>query len=229
MADIIVVEDDERACRSLCRVLTLAGHDVRGVGSGLELDAALAQRSTEILLLDITLPDESGIDIARRLARDTDIRIIMVTAHGDIGTRIDAFRTGADHYLVKPIDIAELEAMIESLLRRRTAEMVRPEGDDWVLALASQRLTTPAGTSVELTASEFALLVCLMNEPGRVVPRETIAARLGYGHPIRSFNGIESVVARLRKKVVAETGIALPIKPARSIGYLFTAPAHTTG
>lgn len=225
MADIIVVEDDGRLSLSIARYLSRQGHGVRVVGSGTELDAALqADPRVDIAILDIGLPDVEGTEIARRLKETMPIAVIMMTGRGEDEERIKGLDCGADYYLVKPVNLDELQAVIRSLMRR--PGMTQPPRDrGWSLDTVGRRLITPAGLAVELTGAEFIFLNCVMLGDGPPVSRDLIADSLGYDRT-QFLKGIESILARLRRKVQAVAGVSLPVKPVRGIGYVFADQIH---
>jgi len=224
MADILIVEDDERMRVSVGRYLAHSGHSVRGVGSGAEMESALCGHPAEIVILDLGLPDEEGTAIARRLKETAAVGIIMMTARGEAAQRVEGLDCGADYYLVKPVDLDELQAVIRSLSRRMGTAGRRTDAN-WRLDPVKRTLVTPAGFAITLTGAEYQFLACMMESPGTTVPREVIGDRLGYGRS-QFLTGIESVLARLRRKTQSATGLALPVKPVRGAGYVFAGNAE---
>ena len=225
MAEILIVEDDDRMRISVGRYLAHSGHSVRGVGSSAEMEAALSNRPADIVILDLGLPDEEGTAIARRLKENAAVGIIMMTARGEAAQRVEGLDCGADYYLVKPVDLDELQAVIRSLNRRMGAAGRRTDAH-WRLDPVERTLVTPTGMDITLTGAEYLFLVCLMEAPGTTVPREIIGDRLGYGRS-QFLTGIESVVARLRRKIQSAAGLTLPVKPVRGVGYVFAGNAES--
>lgn len=229
MINIVVVEDDPDLCGSIVRYLSLVGMTVKRAGSGIELDAVLADFTPDLLVLDVNLPGEDGFSIASRLRAHSKVGIVMLTARGQLDDRVLGLTAGADAYLVKPVQFRELEAVIHSLTRRLREGVpeekpeIREDGRNWGFDSASWSLITPKGHQVPLTNAEYRVLRTLTSEPGASVTRDEIAASLGKtvgGYDDRS---IDAVMARLRRKVNLATGENLPIRAVRSIGYVFAA------
>lgn len=226
MAEVIVVEDDAPVRHSVERYLTHSGHSVRGAGSAAEMRTLFQQRPADVIVLDVGLPDQDGTAIARDLKGSSPVGIVMLTGRGGTANKVEGFECGADHYLVKPVDLEELQAVIRSLLRRLPAGCASDAAAPvWCLDAIGRKLLSPADIAVPLTGAEFQLLSCVMAEPGTPVSREVISCSLGYDRT-RFLSSIESVVARLRKKVQSVTGQTLPIRPVRGVGYVFADPAQ---
>ena len=165
---VLVVEDDPGIATQLVRGLERAGYTADSVAMGAE---ALRRPRSDVVLLDLGLPDVDGMDVCRRLRADSDAAIIVVTARGEEADRVLALDEGADDYLVKPFGLAELLARIRAVLRRgqRTsggtpAEVLRhgPLAVD-----LRTRKVTMSGVEVALTPKEFAILECLATTPAR--------------------------------------------------------------
>src|SRR6201996_1196657 len=167
---VLVVEDDPGIATQLVRGLERAGYAADSVAMGAE---ALRRPASDVVLLDLGLPDVDGIDVCRRLRSDSDAAIIVVTARGEESDRVLALDEGADDYLVKPFGLAELLARIRAVLRRGQrpgqsggqAEVLR-HGP--LLIDLRTRKVTMSGTEVALTPKEFAILECLAADPGRL-------------------------------------------------------------
>ena len=165
---MLVVEDDPGIATQLVRGLERAGYTADSVAMGAE---ALRRPPSDVVLLDLGLPDVDGIDVCRRLRADSDAAIIVVTARGEEADRVLALDEGADDYLVKPFGLAELLARIRAVLRRGqragnggTAEVLRH--GPLTVDLRTRKVTM-TGTEVALTPKEFAILECLATDPGR--------------------------------------------------------------
>ncbi|SEM04131.1 response regulator transcription factor [Streptacidiphilus jiangxiensis] len=196
---VLVVEDDQGIADSLVRGLTRAGYLVRRAGTGAE---ALAARPTpDVVLLDLGLPDLDGVEVCRRLRRQTDAAIIVVTARGEEADRVAALDEGADDYLVKPFGLAELLARLRAVLRR-----TRPSGGELVVHgpltvdPRTQRVTV-GGQEVALTPKEFDILRCLAVDPGRVVTRQEILERAWDAHWYGPTKVLDVHIAALRRKL----------------------------
>ena len=160
---VLVVEDDASIAAQLVRGLSRGGYQVNHVMTGNE---ALTWGQSDVVLLDLELPDLDGVQVCRKLRERSDAAIIVVTAHGEEPDRVMALDAGADDYLVKPFGLAELQARIRAVLRR-----VRPGGDvvrhgPLVVDIRTHRVTV-SGSEVSLTPKEFDILECLASDPGR--------------------------------------------------------------
>lgn len=224
--DVLVVEDHADLCEEIVSYLQACGMTVRAAENGRTMDEALAVRQPDVILLDLGLPEEDGVLIARRLMAAGRTGIIIITARGRVEDRILGLNAGADIYLTKPLDMRELEAAIGSVMRRRNGTggpagapvptPVRP----WRLDAARWRLIAPGGGMVALTGAEFRLLSPFFEAPETVVDRQTLADRLEV-----DARGLDLVIHRLRRKVELDTGEVLPLRTVRGRGYAFVMPA----
>ena len=201
---VLVVEDDPGIATQLVRGLERAGYAADSVAMGAE---ALRRPPSDVVLLDLGLPDVDGIDVCRRLrAGSSDAAIIVVTARGEEADRVLALDEGADDYLVKPFGLAELLARIRAVLRRGqrtgggngTAEVLRhgPLSVD-----LRTRKVTIAGSEVALTPKEFAILECLATDPGRLISRQEIVERAWDEHWYGPTKVLDVHLAALRRKL----------------------------
>ena len=220
LLSIIVVEDEQDLRQTLMKGLSYHGFQVRGVGDGAELDAAMAQQMPHIVLLDLGLPKEGGLEIAARLQGDPKLGIIILTARSMTEERIQGLQSGADYYFVKPVEIAELVAAIKNLGRR----LARPASSAWSFQAEASSLHTPNGVSISLTAQECTLLDLLFAHLGKNVSRQQIFAALGQPDDISSNARIEVLISRLRAKVQkADPEVTLPLRARHNIGYILLA------
>jgi DNA-binding response OmpR family regulator len=217
---IIVVEDSEELCLLLVAGLREFGHEVRGVASGLDLDAAMAEAPADMVILDIGLPGEDGMSIAKRLRRTCKCGIVMVTSYGRVDDRVHSFGSGADLYFVKPVDLRELDAALKSLALRLFG---RPD-DAWRFNAKTSKLYTPSGVEIPLTAQELSFLRKLIETPGENVLRQEIFAALGQPNDHYADRRLETMVSRLRSKVkAADAYHELPVHSRHNLGYAFLA------
>ena len=217
---IIVVEDEPELRDSLMSGLSYFGFEMRGVGDGAELDAALAQKPAHVVLLDLGLPREGGLEIAARLRGNPMLGIIMLTARSMTQERILGLECGADHYFVKPVDITELAAAIKNLGRR----LARPVATPWSYSAEASSLQTPNGIVIPLTAQECILLGLLFAHLGKNVARQQIFKALGQPDDISSNARIEVLISRLRAKVQkADPAATLPLRARHNMGYILLA------
>src|SRR6476469_5001244 len=201
---ILLVEDDPMIGKTLQQALTQDGYAVDRVTDGAAGKAAIAsaQDAYALVLLDLGLPRKSGLDLLRELRRSGNrVRVLVVTARDAVADRVAGLDAGADDYLVKPFSLDELAARMRALLRRDIAreDNVIRNGD---LALdAAARTVTKAGTHVELSAREFALLAALLERPGAALSKAQLEERLyGWGDEVES-NAVEVHIHNLRKKL----------------------------
>ncbi|PWC51763.1 hypothetical protein TSA6c_18860 [Azospirillum sp. TSA6c] len=222
MLDVLVVEDHADLAEEVVAYLRARGLTVRAVDSGRTMDQAILERRPDVILLDLGLPEEDGVSIARRLAAnarlgDPAIAVVVITARGRVEDRILGLNAGADIYLVKPLDMRELEAAIGAVMRRR-GDQPPPGTRPWRLEAARWRLLTPDGAAISLSDVEVRLLTPFFDAPDSVIERRTLAERLAIDD-----RGIDLLVHRLRRKVEAEAGEVLPLRTLRSRGYAFAA------
>jgi two-component system OmpR family response regulator len=247
MARIAVVEDEAPLRADLVEYLSACGHDVIGCGDGKELDRALDERPVEIIILDINLPGEGGFSIAGRLRSHSDVGIIMLTARGLNVDRVVGLEVGADVYMVKPVELRELEAQVRTLARRmRAAQAASPAAEsrpvqdtsppqaaspapqsaptEWIYDQLTWTLITPGGKSIKLTGNERVFVSLLVTRPGEPVSRDEIFRALGKRGWDPADRSVDSMVRRLRAKGDQAFGHPLPIESVHSIGYAFAAP-----
>ena len=212
---ILLVEDEVALGRAVREHLVLAGHAVDLVGSCADATAALRLDDHALVLLDLGLPDGSGLDVLRGLRARRDWRpTIILTARDQISDRIEGLKAGADDYVVKPFDLGELLARVQAVARRTGT---RPGGafvaGDVRLHL-EDRHAAVAGRDITLTAREWAILERLLQRPGAVVSRERLEEAIyAFGEEVES-NAVEVHVSRIRKKL----GAGL-IDTLRGVGY----------
>src|SRR5690606_25706608 len=169
MTHILVVEDEPSLRIDLVDYLNMRGFSATGVGTAAALNAELGKPELpDIIVLDIGLPDGNGFDLAARIRENHACGIIMLTAHGEPDDRVRGFESGADIYLVKHSSLREIEASIQSLMRRlqNPQAPAGAAGDQWVLNRASWLLTAPNRRDIRLTATEFAFVNALLEQLG---------------------------------------------------------------
>lgn len=230
---VIVVEDEADLREEVVDYLAERGIAARGADGGATLDRLLREAPADVVVLDLGLPTEDGIAIANRLRlRGEVFGIIMMTARARVEERVLGYETGADVYLVKPVDYAELLATIHATLRHRPDRpgTVLPDGKDspadlsWHLDRAGWRLAAPSGAVMQLTRAEAEALECMAETPGDPVSRDDIAARMGKLPNLGEHRYVDQIISRLRRKITTELGWEAPIGSARGQGYYFSAP-----
>lgn len=229
MIHVALVEDNPDLREEVAFHLSRAGHAVTGLPDGLALDAHLASSPVDVLILDLGLPGEDGLAIAERLRRARpQLPIAMLTARGQVEDRVLGLKTGADIYLVKPVDMRELSAVVESLYRRLQRDP-GPAGSLadtalWRLDAYTMELRSPAQESVMLTPTEFSLLRELAQAAPEPVLRTRLAAAIGHPEPDFDYRRLETAMSRLRKKIDARCSEGGALRSARNVGYVFAAP-----
>ena len=219
---IVHVEDDPDAREDVLRGLAEAGIQAQGYASATELYRGLLREPCDILILDVGLPDEDGFSVAARLRLQQRERlgVIMLTGLAELDSRVQGLQSGADAYLVKPVAMRELLATLQSLARR----MGLIAGEDrgctaWHVDSSGWLLLTPNGARVELTQAERDFLHVLMVNPEQTVSREQIICGMGHNPEYYSDHRLDMVISRLRRKVREVSGLKLPLKAVRGIGF----------
>ena len=223
---ILVVDDDPKLRDLLAQYLGREGFRVRTANDGNAMDQLIAESGPDLVVLDLMLPGEDGLSIARRLRGGTDIPVIILSARGDEVDRIVGLEVGADDYLAKPFNPRELLARIRAVLRRQRVAAVPDETTavgfgDFVLDLAAQRLLR-RGHEVDLTAGDFALLEVLVTHPNRVMSRDQLVDRIKGYERSPYDRSIDVRVTRLRKKIEADPANPAFIRTVWGRGYMFT-------
>ncbi|KAA0959384.1 response regulator transcription factor [Microbacterium sp. ANT_H45B] len=216
---ILIVEDDDRVSAALEAFLARSGYvTVRASDGSAALE--LLGADTEVVLLDLGLPDIDGVDLCRRIRGRSEVPIIIVTARSQVAERIRGLRAGADDFVVKPYDVHELLARIEAVTRR--SRPIRPESEAAVLLqdgavqidLVGRQVLIDS-TAIELTRKEFDIVAVLARYPGVAVPKERLIREVwntdwrGFGH------SLEVHVGAIRRK----SGAHRLIETVRGVGY----------
>ncbi|MCA9310645.1 MAG: response regulator transcription factor [Phycisphaerales bacterium] len=199
---LLIIEDNPKLAEALDRGLTEHGYQVTLTDSGFEGEDLAAQSPWDLVILDLMLPDRDGVDVCRNLRRrNIDIPILMLTALSSTDDKVAGLDAGADDYLTKPFDFAELLARVRALLRRgEGAEGRRISCEDLELDLYT-RTATRGSTTHELSNKEFALLEYLMRNPDRTLSRAQIAEGVWDMNFEPGSNVIDVYVSSLRKKI----------------------------
>ncbi len=216
---LLLVEDDPMVGEAVRRGLRQQGHAVDWVREAGAASDALRGEPYDVVLLDLGLPDRSGLEVLRRVRREGDrVPVLIVTAQDAVASRVEGLDAGADDYLVKPFELDELAARVRAL-QRRAAGRAEPVVEHGPLRLdAARHEVTLRGEPIALSAREFAVLEVLLEHPGRPVSRTRLEERLyGWGEEVES-NAVEVHVHALRRKLGAEW-----IKTLRGVGYMVPA------
>jgi len=223
MARILIVEDEQDLAGLLVYNLRQAGHEAEVARTGASAIAKLSTFKPNLILLDLMLPDISGLEVIRAIRATPQqhrTAVMMVTAKGAESDRIQGFELGADDYVVKPFSVRELLLRVEAVLRR----MVADAATDLVLSAGEIRVdparheVTVSGESVVLTPLEFRLLRTLLERPGRIQTRETLLSDVwGIDAEIETRT-VDTHIKRLRQKLGAS---GESIETIRGVGYRF--------
>ena len=219
---VLVVEDDVEIAGALRRSLALEGYEVELAGDGVD---ALGQAETyepDLVVLDLGLPKLDGVEVCRRLRREGDVPILVLTARDAVDARVEGLDSGADDYLVKPFAFAELLARVRALLRRRpprgTASIV--VGD--LHLNPDRREARRSDRRLDLTSREFELLEHLMRNERLVVSREALLEEVWGYAPFSETNTVDVFVSNLRRKLEAG-GESRILHTVRGAGYVLRA------
>jgi two-component system, OmpR family, response regulator RegX3 len=218
---VLLVEDEDSISQPFASALARVGFRTRVARTGHEaLELASALRP-DVVLLDLALPDQDGRDVCRRLRRESEIPIIMVTASGTLTDRVVGLELGADDYVVKPFSVAEVAARIRAVLRRANSTAAAEPR----MTIGELSIDTPArrvwraGHEVELTRKEFDLLARLAREAGRVVTRETLMSDVWDMNWFGSTKTLDVHIAWLRRKLGDDPARPTYIHTVRGVGF----------
>lgn len=243
---ILVVDDDDALRKLLIDYLTGHGLSVSGVGTATEAVKAVASNAYSLVLLDLSLPDGDGIDLARKWRAEQQISIICLTGRLEEADRVMGLELGADDYITKPFSLREVLARIRAVTRRAgtapadaqapalplnsSVQVPVTRGKHprayrfalWALNLNTRRLTSPEGKPVSLTNAEFNLLAVFLGTPGRIISREQLLERT------RAFDdiydrAIDVQILRLRRKLEADAKNPKLLCTERGVGYFLNA------
>ncbi|MGC3986124.1 MAG: response regulator transcription factor [Pseudorhodoferax sp.] len=220
---VAVVEDDEDIRGNVCRFLEKSGLQAWGAASAEDFYVGLLRDRADLVVVDLGLPGESGLSLVERLSA-RDVPVVVVTARGELDSRIAGLEAGALQYFVKPTDMHELVAGIRSLLRQtssRAATDSKPA--TWRLDVSGATLVAPNQQSLGLTSREFDLVRCLLQAHGTLVTKQAVVDAMGYGAVEDGFHRVETLLTRLRRKTMLATGLTLPVRAVFGRGLVFVA------
>jgi len=224
--NVILIEDDPDLRESLVNIFELSGFYVDAVSCAIDFYKTLNVIRYDVAIIDIGLPDQSGLRIVEFLREKTGLGIIILTAFSTISDRVVGYESGADHYFSKPVNSFELIAAIKSLHSRMAGQLPLINNEEyWRLEKSSWKLVCPEGKSIKLTAKEMGFLSPLMQQPSDTISRITLMHELNYPNDEYGSRSMDSLLRRLRKKVADEMQKELPVQTIRSTGYCFSASA----
>lgn len=235
-AHIVIVDDEPGIRVTLEEYLMLQGYRVTCADGGEALRRIVEEEAIDLVVLDITMPGEDGLSLARFLRETQDVGIIMLTAAGDVVDRIVGLEMGADDYLAKPVDLREFLARVKAVLRRSAAMAAGAgagaEGAEGVavsearfgacrLDLDAHKLFDAEGAEIPITSMEFDLLKAFAEHPNRVLSRDQLLD-MAHDRDWEPFDrSIDIRIARIRRKVERDPAKPQVIKTVRGAGYLF--------
>lgn len=232
IAHILAVDDDPSVRKMIVDYLGDNEIKVTALASGREIADVMKRETIDLLVLDLRMPGEDGLQIARTLREQSQLPIIILTGRKDEADRVMGLELGADDYLTKPFSPRELLARIRALLRRARAQQTVADGlqkvrayrfAGWELNARLRRLTSPGGGDVPLTNNEFNLLAAFLAAPQRVLSRDQLLG-LSRLHDDEVYDrSIDTQVGRLRKKIEPPGAKAELIRTERGAGYIFVA------
>ena len=222
---LLVVDDDGEIAALLRRYFEGQGFRVSVARDGTEMRAQLLAEQVNLVLLDLGLPGEDGLELTRFLRTEWRGPVIIVTGRGDAVDRVVGLELGADDYVTKPFDLRELLARVRSVLRRSLAAVVSAplgvfEFNGWRLDPGARALADANGAAVALTTGEFELLLALVQQPMRVLSRDQLM-NVMHGRDSGPFDrAIDVQIGRLRRKIEVDPASPELIKSVRGAGYM---------
>ena len=219
----VLIVDDEPVVRELIGAhLSTDGNVSAGVSTGEEALALLDHESFDLVVLDVRLPGMSGFDLCRQIRRRSEVPMIFVTAAGSLSERLEGFDLGADDYIVKPMEAAEINRRVRAVLRRRARrgshrdELIGPA--DILMHLRAHEVSVGAAKP-PLTPKEFAVLRLMLERRGEVLTTDAISTQIWGYETFGSRNFVEAHISRLRSKL-GEAGAVDVISTVRGVGYV---------
>jgi len=226
MERLLVIDDDAELCQLVTRFLSREGFAIRWALDGAAgIEQALAEEYS-LIMLDVMMPDTDGFEVLRRIREQSRTPVLMLTARGDTRDRVRGLELGADDYLPKPFDPAELVARIRAILRRSSPTNAAAMAVGDIELDGGTRTVRRGGRPLELTTVEFDLLAVLMRQAGSTVSREDLVRGV-LGRDFSPFDrSIDTHVCNLRRKLGPMEDGGERIKGVRGAGYLYAWPAR---
>jgi two-component system OmpR family response regulator len=221
---ILIVDDDQDICSLVKTYLERSEFEVEVAHDSRMAKSATGKSPFDLVLLDVMLPGQSGLDLCREIRATSDVPIIMLTAMGQLPDRVAGLELGADDYIVKPFEPRELLARARAAVRRHKPDARTVAGENLALDgmkvnIGARLVTGPSGEEITLTFAEFELLVLLLGNANATLPRTTILQSV-FGRSAGLYDrSVDVLMSRLRKKL-AKAGITLNIESVRSVGYM---------
>lgn len=220
---VLLVEDDKDLRNSVLEWLELDGMQITAVGNAAEFYQALSKSIFQVAVIDVSLPDQDGYVLAKYARENTSMGVIILTARSAIEDKLKGYQSGADLYLVKPVDCRELSAVIASIalrVQQPGAEAAEVQ-DRWTISITQWELRFAQDRQIALSLKELLFLELLASKPGLPVQKRTILTKLYQRDDFHSSRSLDSLVRRLRAKVLSQTGVDIPVRTVHSVGYCF--------
>lgn len=223
---VAIVDDEEDLRLNIGRFLESQGFTVWSADSAESFYRQMVGTHADLVIVDLGLPGEDGLTLISHLNSYGRHAVIALTARGELSDRIAGLEAGADYYFVKPVDLFELAAGINAVLRKRPATASVPsaliaDSGIWSILRAAATLMTPHGITVGLTFSEVRLLEYLIGNPEKVFSKEQLLDLFDQNPDITDFHRIEVLISRLRIKVMKISGLRLPVRAVFGKGLAF--------
>ena len=224
---ILIVDDELLNSRMMHFLLSEQGYQVETVDNARGALAMVERQAPDLMLLDVNLPQLNGFEIYQRLReRDFDFPVIFVTAKGELEDRLQGLNMGADDYICKPFQPAELTARVEAVMRRfhRAANggQQHVRSGSLEIDVAARQVTLQGRRAPQLTPTEMLVLLQLVRRAGEAVSREELMTAVWGEHYVGESNVVDVYIRRLRRKLEADPTTPTIIQSARGIGYRFT-------
>jgi two-component system, OmpR family, response regulator len=230
-AHLLVVDDDREISKLLVQYFSAQGYEVSAANDGIGMREALARSKIDLIVLDLGLPGEDGLDLTRYLRENWKGPVIILSGRGEPVDRVVGLELGADDYVTKPFNLRELLARVRSVLRR-SAELTPAANEpdtvsayhfsDCIVDPGSRKLINGDGHEIALTTGEYDLLNLFLDHPNLVLSRDMLMNHL-YGRDAGPYDrAIDVQVSRLRRKIGNQPECSAPIKAIRGVGYIFT-------
>lgn len=225
-AQIVLIEDEPAIADTLCFALQREGWKVVHFGLAHAGEAYLAKQQADLLILDVGLPDDSGFEVLKRLRRSSEMPVLLLTARAEEVDRILGLELGADDYVVKPFSPREVAARVRAILKRSrisSPTTTVAESNLFIHDVAAKRVTF-SGSNLNLTPSEYLLMIALLARPGHVLSRSQLLDALGDAAEDSFERTIDSHIKSLRAKLRQIRGDLDPIATHRGFGYALEVP-----
>jgi DNA-binding response OmpR family regulator len=221
MTTVLLVEDDPAARQGLELALSRLGYGVRAAATGEAALDGLGEGPVDVVVLDVMLPGVDGFEVCRRLHRDSNVPVIMLTARGDDFDIVAGLEAGADDYVVKPVEPRVLDARIRAVLRRMARAGSPAETWDDLVIDRESLIVRRAGQPVPLTPTELRLLLVLSGSPRQVFSRAQLLDLVWEQGYLGDSRLVDACVQRLRAKIESDTSEPRYIQTVRGFGYRF--------